>query len=103
MPGFPVHHQLLELAQTHVHSVGDAIQPSNPLSSPYPLTFNLAQHQCLQMSQFFASGGQSIGVSPLAAFLPKNSCFQIVVLEKTLDSPLDSKEIKPVNPKGKQP
>ena len=33
-PGFPVHHQLLELAQTHVHQVGDAIQPSHPLSSP---------------------------------------------------------------------
>ena len=37
------------------------------------------------------------------SWVPKNSCFQIVVLEKTLDSPLDSKEIKPVNPKGKQP
>ena len=36
MPGFPVHHQLLELAQTHVHRVGDAIQPSHPLSSPSP-------------------------------------------------------------------
>ena len=45
-PGFPVHHQLLELAQTHVHRVGDAIQPSHPLSSPSP-TFNLSQHQGL--------------------------------------------------------
>ena len=35
-PGFPVHHQLLELAQTHVHGVGDAIQPSHRLSSPFP-------------------------------------------------------------------
>ena len=35
-PGFPVHHQLLELAQTHVHQVGDAIQTSHPLSSPSP-------------------------------------------------------------------
>ena len=41
MPGFPVHHQLLELAQTHVHWVGDAIQPSHPLSPPSP-TFNLS-------------------------------------------------------------
>ena len=40
MPGFPVHHQLPELAQNHVHHVGDAIQPSHPLSSPSP-TFNL--------------------------------------------------------------
>ena len=41
-PGFPVPHQLLELAQTHVHRVGDAIQPSHPLSSPSP-AFNLLQ------------------------------------------------------------
>ena len=46
-PGFPIHHQLLQLAQTHVHRVGDAIQPSHPLSSPSPLAFNLAQHQGL--------------------------------------------------------
>ena len=43
-PGFPVHHQLLELAQTHVHWVGDAIQLSHPLLSPSPPTFNLSQH-----------------------------------------------------------
>ena len=47
MPGFPVHHQLLELAQTHVHRVGDAIQSSHPLSSPSPSTFNLYQQQGL--------------------------------------------------------
>ena len=46
-PDFPVHHQLPELAQTHVHQVGDAIQPSHPLSSPSPPTFNLSQHQSL--------------------------------------------------------
>ena len=46
-PGFPVHHQLLELAQTHIHKVGDAIQPSHPLSSPSPLAFNLSKHQGL--------------------------------------------------------
>ena len=45
MPGFPVHRQLLELAQTHVHWVSDAIQPSLFLSSPSPPTFNLSQHQ----------------------------------------------------------
>ena len=47
MPGFPVHHQLLELAQTHAHWVGDAIQPSHPLSSPSPPAFNLSQQQGL--------------------------------------------------------
>ena len=44
-PGFPVLHHLLELSQTHVHWVGDAIQPSRPLSSPSPPAFNLSQHQ----------------------------------------------------------
>jgi len=46
-PGFPVHHQLPELAQTHVHWVSDAIQPSHPLPSPSPPAFNLSQHQGL--------------------------------------------------------
>ena len=46
-PGFPVHHHLLELAQTHVYLGGDAIQPSYPLSSPFPPAFNLSQHQGL--------------------------------------------------------
>ena len=47
MPGFPVYHQLVKLAQTHVHWVGDAIQPSHPLSSLSPPSFNLSQHQGL--------------------------------------------------------
>ena len=46
-PGFPVHHQLLELTQTHVHRVGDTIQPSHPLFSPSLPTFSLSQHQGL--------------------------------------------------------
>ena len=44
-PGFPVHHQLLELTQTHVHRFGDAIQPSHPLKPPSPPAYNLSQHQ----------------------------------------------------------
>ena len=47
MPGFPVHHQLPEFAQTHAHWVSDAIQPSHPLSSPSPPAFKLFQHQGL--------------------------------------------------------
>ena len=47
LPGFPVHHQLTELPQTHVHRVGDAIQPSHPLSPPFLTTFNVSQHQGL--------------------------------------------------------
>ena len=44
-PGLPVHHQLLEFAQTYVYRVGDAIQPSHPLSSPSPPALNLSHHQ----------------------------------------------------------
>ena len=47
IPGFPVHHQILEVVQTHVHQVGDVIQPSFPLSSPSAPAFNLSQHQGL--------------------------------------------------------
>ena len=47
MPGLPVHHQPLESTQTHVHRVGDAIQPSHPLSSPSPPALKLSQHQGL--------------------------------------------------------
>ena len=46
-PGLPVHHQLPEFTQTHVHRVSDAIQPSHPLSSPSPLALNPSQHQTL--------------------------------------------------------
>ena len=61
MPGLPVHHQIPELTQTHVHRVSDAIQPSHLLSESFP------------MSQLFAWGGQSTGVSALASFPPKKS------------------------------
>ena len=66
--GFPVLHHFLELAQTHVHWVSDAIQPSRPLSSPSPPHFNLPEHQSYPMSWLFTSGGQSIGAS--ASVLP---------------------------------
>ena len=69
-PGLPVHHQLPEFTQTHIHQVSDAIQPSHPLSSPSPAP-NPSQHQSFPKSQLFASGGQSTGVSASASFLPK--------------------------------
>ena len=72
-PGLPVHHQLPEFTQTHVHRVGDAIQPSHPLS-PSPPAPNPSQHQRLfQWVKLFAWGGQSTGVSALAPVLPKKS------------------------------
>ena len=73
MPGLPVHHQLLEFTQTHVHRVGDAIQPSHLLSSPSPPAFSLSQHHGLfKWVSSSKSGGQSIGVSASASVLPMN-------------------------------
>ena len=72
-PGLPVHHQLPEFTQTHVHRVSDAIQPSHPLSFPSPPAPNPSQHESFLMSQLFAWGGQSAGVSALASFLAKNT------------------------------
>ena len=69
-PGLPIHHQLLKFTQTHVHRVSDAIQPSNPLSSPSPPPPKPSHHESFPMSQLFAWGGQSIGVSTLASVLP---------------------------------
>ena len=58
----------------HVHRVGDAIQPSHPLSSPSPPILNLSQHQGLfKMSQLFASGGQNIGVSASTSIIPMDT------------------------------
>ena len=70
-PDLPVLHCLPELAQTHVHWIGDAIQPSHARWPPSPPTFSLSQHQGLfQVSQLFVSCGQSIGASPSASVLP---------------------------------
>ena len=73
MPGLDVHHQLPEFTETHVHRVSNAIQPSHPLPSPTPPAPNPSQHQSFPMSQLFAWGGRSTGVSALALFLPKKS------------------------------
>ena len=72
MPGFPVHHQLPELAQTHIHRVGNAIQPSQPLPPFSPSAFNLSQHQ--GHFQWVSSSHQvaKIGASASASVLPLN-------------------------------
>ena len=72
-PGLPVHHQLPELAQTHVHQVSDAIQSSHPLSSPSPPAFNLSQHQ--RLFKWVSSHqvlDQRIGDSASTSVLPMN-------------------------------
>ena len=70
-PGLPVHHQLPEFTQTHAQRVGDAIQPSHPLSPPFLPVPNPSQS--FPMSQLFARGGQSTGVSASASVLPVNT------------------------------
>ena len=70
----PVFPYFPEFAQTHVHCVADAIQPSHPLSSPSPSTSNHSQHQSIfWLSQFFTSGGQTVGVSASTSVLPMNT------------------------------
>ena len=72
-PGLPVHHQLPEFTQTHLHWAGNAIKPSHPLSSASPPAPNPSQHQSFPVSQLFSWGGQSIGVSASASVLSKKS------------------------------
>ena len=70
-PGLPVHHQLPEFTQTHVHRVGDAIQPSHPLSSPSLSAFNLSQHQ--DLFQWVSSSHQ---VAKVLEFQLQHQSFQ---------------------------
>ena len=70
-PGLPVHHQIPEFTQTHVHRVGDAIQPSHPLSSPSPPAPNPSQHQGL-----FQWVNSSQEVAKVLEFQPYHQSFQ---------------------------
>ena len=101
--GLPVHHQLLELAQTHVHLVSDAIQPSHPVVpfSSHPQFFPASGS--FQMSQLFASGGQSIGAS--ASVLPMNIqdwfplgyWFDLLAVQRTLQKSSPTPQFKTIN------
>ena len=71
-PGLPVHHQLLQLVQTHVHRVGDPIQPSHPVIPFSSCLQSFPASGSFQMSQLFTSGGQTFGVSASASSLPMN-------------------------------
>ena len=73
MPGSSVHHQLPEFIETHVHWVGNAIQPSHPLLSPFPLTFNLSQHQGLfQWVSSLHQVAKVLDFSASASVIPMN-------------------------------
>ena len=87
-PGFTVHYQLSKLAQTHVHRVSDALQPSHPLSSPSPPAFNLSQHQGL--FQWVSSWHQvakywrfSFSISPSNEY---SDSFDLLAVQETLKS-----------------
>ena len=94
-PGLPVYHQLPEFIQTHVHWVGDAIQPSHPLSSPSPPTFNLSQNQGLfqwvsslhhvtQVLELQLQISPSNDYSGLISF--RMDCLDLVAVQGTLKS-----------------
>ena len=94
-PGFPVLHYLLEFAQTHIHWVSDAIQPSHPLSPPSPPAFNLSQHHGLfqwdgsshwvtKVLELQLQHQSSIGYSGLISF--KIDCFDLLEAQGTLKS-----------------
>ena len=97
-PGLPVHHQLPELAQTLIHWVGDAIQPSHPLSSPSPPAFNLSQHQDLfkwvssshQVAKYSTFNQRENSVTPGRPFAQPaitGSMWQVARLPRTLLRP----------------
>ena len=79
-PGFPALHDLLEFAQTHVHSVGDAVQPSHPLSPPSPPALNLSQHQGL--FQWVSSSHQVAKVLELQL---QHQSFQWILISFRID------------------
>ena len=95
VPGFPVPHQLPEPTQTHVHHVGDAIQPSHPLSSPSPPP----SIRSFPVSQLFASGGQRTGISGSTSVLPMNvqDWFPLGLTGLFSCCPRDSQESSPAS------
>ena len=83
MPGLPVHHQLPEFTQTHIHWVGDAIQPSDPLSSPSPLAFNLSQ-QVAKVLEFQLQHQSFQWYSGLISF--RMDCLDLLAVQRSLKS-----------------
>ena len=102
-PGFPVHHQLPELAQTHVHRVSDAIQPYHPLSSPSPPAFNLSSISVFSNESVFRImwpkyWSFSFSVSPANEYLGLISLridwFDLLAVQRTLKSLLQHHKSK---------
>ena len=99
-PGLPVHHQLQEFTQTHLHWAGDAIQPSHPLSCPSPPAFNLSQHQGLfkwvssshQVANIGVSASASNEYSGLISF--RMDWLDLLAVQETLKSLLQQHSSK---------
>ena len=89
-PGFPVHHQLPELSQTHARRVSDAVQPSHPLSSPSPPTLNHSQHQGL-----FQGVSSSHQVARVWEFQLQHQSFQRIFRTDFLQDGLDGSPCSP--------
>ena len=94
-PGFPVHHQLPELTETHVHQVSDAIQPSHPLSSPSSSAFSLSQHQglfqwvipCIRWSKYWSCSFSIRPSSEYSGLIPfRIDQFDLLAVQRTLKS-----------------
>ena len=98
IPGFLVHHQLSELAQTHIHWVGDAIQPPHHLLSPSPPAFNLFQHQGL-----FQGVSSSHQVAKILEFQLQHPSFQWIFRANFLYDGLVSSTCSPRNPQQSSP
>ena len=95
-PGLPVRHQLPEFTQIHVHGVGDAIQPSHPLSSPSPPTFNLSQHRGLFQWVLHIKWPEYWSFS--FSISPSNEHSGLILYDKLVGSPCsprDSQESSP--------
>ena len=86
MPGFPVLHQLPELAQAHVHWVSDALQPSHPLSSPSPAALDLSQHQGLWPKYWSFSFNISSSNEYSGLISSRIDCFDLLAVQGTLKS-----------------
>ena len=104
MPGLPVHHQLPEFTQIHVHRVSDAIQPSHPLSStsppdPIPPSIKVFSNESTLRMRWPKYWSFSFSIIP-SKEIPGLISFR---MDKTLESPLHCKEIQPVHSEGDQP
>ena len=105
LPGFPVHHQLPELTQIHVHQVSDAIQPSHPLSSLSPPTFNLSQHLGLfqwvrslhQVAKYWSFSFSIIPSNEYSGLISfRIDWFDLLTVQGTLNSLFQHHSLKPL-------